>query len=163
MSDRSVLKGIQAGTLASQPSSVVADPVGEVNKTHRRTYTWIKDAIDVNATDNTAELSVVKLNVAGKVVAASFTPIAVVASSATNTIQMTVSARLAADYTTAVVVANTLVQNTAATIAFTPVAITLVPSAAAYTANSVLTFKILKANSGVAMCQGVLSVEVEET
>ncbi len=162
MSDRSVLKALQAAAVASNPSSVISDPIGEVNKSHRRTLTWIKDAIDVNATDNTAELTIAKLSVAGKVIEASFTPIAVVASSATNTIQMTVSARLAADYTTAVVVANTLVQNAAATVAFTPVAVTLVASAAQYTANSVLTFKILKANSGVAMCQGVLSVVVEE-
>ncbi len=161
MSDRSILKGLQAAALSSHPTSVVADPVGEVNKTHRRTYKWDKAAIDTNATDNTAEITVVTLPVAGKVISASYTAIANVASHANNTIQLTVSKRLAADAANAIVVCNALT-NAAALTAWTPYAVTLVSSQAEYTANSCLTFKVLKANSGVALAAGTLSVVVEE-
>ncbi len=161
MSDRSVLKQLHAASFQSNPTSVIADPVGEVNKMHRRTYTWVKAAADTNATDNTAEFNIVNLQVATKVIAASYTPIANVASAANNTIQLTVSARLAADPANAVVVCNALTNATAMT-AWTPYAVTLVATAASVTANSVLTFKVLKANSGTALGAGVLSVTVEE-
>ncbi len=160
MSDMSVLKGLQVAAVASNPSAVIADPTTAVAVQNRRTYTFQKAAIDANATDNTAEVTVIHLQVASKVIAASYTPIANVASSSTNTIQLTVGARLAADPANAVVVCNALT-NATAMVAWTPYPVTLVASAAAVTANSVLTFKVLKANSGVALAAGTLSVTVE--
>lgn len=161
MTDRGSLKQSQINILKSFPSAEVSSAETAVQQAHRRTYTWTKSAIDTNATDNTAEFAVVKLERASNIVACSYTPIANVASSATNTIQLTVSARLAADPANAVVVANALT-NATALVAWTPYAVTAVAANAAVTANSVLTFKVLKANSGVALAAGVLTLDVEE-
>lgn len=156
--DRNLLKQAQIGHVGSAGLSA---PTTAVKESHRRTYTWVKTAIDTNATDNTAEFCVVKLERASRLIAASYAAIANVASAANNTIQMTVGARLAADPANAVVVANSL-SNVAPWVAWTPLAITLVANAVDVTANSVLTFKVLKANSGTALAAGVLTLDVEE-
>lgn len=161
MSDRSVLKDLQASYVASNPTASISNPVTAVAAQNYRAYTWVKTAIDTNATDNTAEFAVTAPLNAGKLVAATYTAIANVASAANNTIQLTVSKRLAADPANAIVVANALT-NASPLVAWTPYAITVNTQASQFAANSVATFKILKANSGTALAAGVLTLTFEE-
>lgn len=164
MSDRENLKQFQIGQVSGLKSTEIADAPTTIKATHRRTFTWRKTAADTNAGDNTAEFQFAELERAGRVVSVKYSADANTAAHNTNTITLTVSKRLAADPANAVVVANgiTTVAGLNSFVAWTPKAITLVANAVTYTANSVLTFAITKANSGVALAAGVLSVDVEE-
>ena len=161
-SDREILKQIDIGRVNSNPT--MSDSATAVKARERRVYTWKKTAQDTNATDNTAEFSFVELKRAGRVVAVDWTTDVNVAAHNTNTIQLTVSKRIASDPANAVVVANaiTTVAGLNGFTAWTPKAITLVANAVTYAANTVLTFQALKANSGTKLDIGILSVDVEE-
>lgn len=161
-SDRENLKNVQRGALGG--NTLISDPETVVRAQHRRTFIWRKNTQDTNASDNTAELVVVKMKRAGRVISAEWVTDVNVAAHATNTIQLTVSKRLAADLANAVVVANGLSTSgdIGAMTNWTGAAIPLVANAVTFTANSVLTFKAIKANSGTKLDAGTLVIDVEE-
>lgn len=136
----------------------------EVLELVRETYTLGKFADDAMAADTTEEEVIVRLRQAGRIVAAYYVPDGAVTAHDSNNAILAVSKRPASGYGTAVVAASATTDTaTGSMVAWTPYALALSGTAAntLFAAGDILTFKITKGGSGVAVKEGRLVVEVE--
>lgn len=147
--NRDILKSAQASAVAS---TSITDAPAEVAKAHRRTYSFT--AFDNADADTATPEMAHRMPVACRVVAIYITaPIAVTGHATTNAV-FTVAKRTGAGAATTIGTLTTTLSAPANSLAaFVPKAVTITAADAELAAEDVLTFKMTKGSTGVAVTE----------
>jgi len=146
--DRELLKSAQVGALVS---AGLSDPELAVKQAHRKVYDF--QLTDEGDADGTSQEYGFRMPFACRVISAHATaPINVTGHATTNAI-FTVSKRVAGSATAIGVVTTTLAAPANSMVAHVPLALTITAADAVLAAGDVLTAKLTKGSTGVAVCE----------
>jgi hypothetical protein len=148
MTDRAVYKRVQVGQLEGNAVELTGTSDQTVSDAATRTYHAAPFNDSGNAAVNFGEEEVVRVPLAGKVLAAYVTPPAAITADALNYCNLTLAKRTAGGTATTVGTLNTATANIAA---LTPTAMTITANAIQLSAGDSLTIKGLKTGNGKAM------------
>lgn len=145
MTDRAVYKRVQTGQLEGNSVELTGTPEQTVTDASTRTLHQPIFNDSANAAVNFGEEEIVRVPLAGKVLAAYVTPPAAITADSLNYCMLTLAKRTAGGTATTVGTLNTATANIAA---LTPTAFTLTANAVQLAAGDSLTIKGLKTGNG---------------